>query len=204
MLAKHSPAVLILNLRTQSAAGTEVNPLLVSAPIQHETDDPVFSPSFYAPYEAAAAAGLALLCDARSQMPLDVITFGYRLKSCASIRGKLRRKGLPENAASAHAALHDIVGLRVVLSSRKAVYQFADLIIHNPAVEIADIHDYIALPKPSGYRSLHLIARIPVMLCAHPCRLPVEIQLRTAQMDAWACAEHKLIYKPVKPGFSSP
>lgn len=160
----------------------------------------MFSAAFYAPYEAAAAAGLRILCDARERMPQDVIALQYRLKSSASIRGKLRRKHLPETAPSAVAALRDIAGLRAVLSSRHAVYRYADLLMRCRELVLEDVHDYIAAPKPSGYRSLHLIARVP--LPGGSYAVPIEIQLRTAAMDAWACAEHALIYKPVHPSCS--
>lgn len=158
--------------------------------------DPVFSAAFYAPYESAACFGLEILSDARAYMPLDVLTLQYRIKSGESIRGKLQRKQLPETAAAAGAALRDIAGLRAVLSSRKAVYRYADLLMQNKNLQLEDIHDYIAMPKPSGYRSLHLIARVPVLISHAAYVVPIEIQLRTAAMDAWACAEHALIYKP--------
>ena len=48
--------------------------------------DPVFSASFYAPYEAAVFAGLDLLHSAREHMPLDVLTLSCRLKSGDQIR----------------------------------------------------------------------------------------------------------------------
>jgi len=159
--------------------------------------DPVFSAAFYAPYEAAALSGLEILSDARACMPLDLLTLQYRLKSGASIRGKLQRKHLPETAAAAGAALRDIAGLRAVLCTREAVYRYADLLIQSPGLQLEDVHDYIARPKPSGYRSLHLIARVPVILSHAAYSVPIEIQLRTAAMDAWACAEHALIYKPL-------
>ena len=176
----------------------EVSFLLSSAHAQKlsAAGDPVFSAAFYAPYEAAAMAGLEILCNARAGMPLDVLALHYRLKSCASIRGKLQRKHLPETAASAGAALRDVAGLRAVLSSRDAVYRYAELVMRSRALELEDVHDYIAMPKPSGYRSLHLIARVPVILPSGAYAVPIEIQLRTAAMDAWACAEHALIYKP--------
>lgn len=158
--------------------------------------DPVFSASFYAPYEAAVFAGLDLLHSAREHMPLDVLTLSCRLKSGESIRGKLRRKHLPQTAAAAGAALRDIAGLRAVLTTREAVYRYADEILRCCALDLIDVHDYIAAPKKSGYRSLHLIARIPVCMSDGPYSVPIEIQLRTAAMDAWACAEHALIYKP--------
>ena len=159
-------------------------------------NDPVFSASFYAPYDAAAMLALSRLEALREKMPPDVLSLAYRLKSGASIRGKLRRKGLPETSASACAALHDVAGLRAVLASREAVYRFANLILQVPDMQWLSTHDYIAVPKPSGYRSLHLIMRVPVCLPGYACSVPVEIQLRTAAMDAWACAEHQLIYKP--------
>ena len=40
------------------------------------------------------------------------------------------------------------------------------------------VRDYIAEPKPSGYRALHLIVRRG--------GYPVEVQLRTVLQDAWA------------------
>lgn len=161
---------------------------------QISAEDPVFSAPFYAPYETALAAGLSLLEGARAAMPLDVLTLSSRLKSGASIRGKLQRKQLPQTSAAAGAALRDIAGLRAVLTTRDAVYRYAGLLTQ--MLDLEDIHDYIAAPKPSGYRSLHLIARIPISLPQGAYAVPIEIQLRTAAMDAWACAEHALIYKP--------
>jgi len=177
---------------------SEVNFLLSIAHAQKPctAQDPVFSAAFYAPYEAAIISGLQLLCDTRDCMPLDVLALHSRLKSGASIRGKLQRKQLPETAEAAGAALRDIAGLRAVLSTREAVYRYAALLLQNSCLHLEDIHDYIAAPKPSGYRSLHLIARVPVFLSHAAYTVPIEIQLRTADMDAWACAEHALIYKP--------
>jgi len=178
---------------------SEVNFLLsiAHAPKQDTAGDPVFSAEFYAPYESAAIVGLEILSAAQARMPLDVLALHYRLKSGASIRGKLQRKQLPETAAAAGAALRDIAGLRAVLSTREAVYRYADLLMQSSGMQLEDVHDYIAVPKPSGYRSLHLIARVPVFLSHAAYAVPIEIQLRTAAMDAWACAEHALIYKPI-------
>lgn len=161
------------------------------------TSDPVFSSAFYAPYEAAAHAGFEMLCAVRKKMPSDVLAFHFRLKTCASIRGKLLRKGLPETAEAAAAALRDVAGLRVVLTREQAVYRFARILLESSAIQLEDVHDYIACPKKSGYRSLHLILRVPVCTDGQLCLAPLEIQLRTAAMDAWACVEHRLIYKPV-------
>ena len=50
-------------------------------------------------------------------------------------------------------------------------------------------------PKPNGYRSLHVIVRIPVYFLDSKQMVPVEIQLRTVAMDFWASLEHDLKYK---------
>lgn len=155
--------------------------------------DPVFDAEFYAPYESAVQAAMKMLCAARLQHEGDVLALRFRLKTPSSIRGKLRKKGMPETAQAARLCLRDVAGLRVVLVSRQAVYRFAQTLSAGSAARLEEMHDYIASPKPSGYRSLHLI--FSIRAAGQP--VPVEIQLRTPAMDAWACMEHRLIYKPV-------
>ena len=161
-----------------------------------------FGFSFYAPYEAAVETAFLALCAARMQLeeestPFAVRSMTFRLKSPASIRDKLTRRGLPQNAEGA-AYLHDIAGLRVVLSSVEAVYRFADILRTSPSWQFVCARDYIAVPKKSGYRSLHLVMLVPICQNGKSASVPVEIQLRTPAMDMWACVEHDLCYKPVK------
>lgn len=160
-----------------------------------------FDFSFYAPYEAAVETAFLALCAARMRLEEDpasaVRSMTFRLKSPASIRDKLTRRGLPQSTEGA-AQLHDIAGLRVVLSSVEAVYRFADILRACPSWQFVCARDYIAAPKKSGYRSLHLVMLVPICLNGRNARVPVEIQLRTAAMDMWACVEHDLCYKPVK------
>ena len=126
----------------------------------------------------------------------DVRCITYRLKSPSSIRGKLLKKGLPVCEPAARAALHDVAGLRVVLPSEKQVYRFAALLRDSPVTRLLDEKDDIAEPKPSGYRSLHLVLGVPVSLRGQSLLVPVELQLRTAAMDMWASIEHDMVYKP--------
>ena len=178
-----------------------------------------FDFSFYAPYKAAVETAFLSLCAARMQLeeehtPFAVRSMTFRLKSPASIREKLLRRGLPrrlhsllfqrigliflpQNAQGA-ASLHDVAGLRVVLSSVEAVYHFADILRASTAWQFVCARDYIAAPKKSGYRGLHLVMLVPVCLNGQNASVPVEIQLRTPAMDMWACVEHDLCYKPVK------
>ena len=161
-----------------------------------------FGFSFYAPYETAVETAFLALCAARMQLeeestPFAVRSMTFRLKSPASIRDKLTRRGLPQSAEGA-AYLHDIAGLRVVLSSVEAVYRFADILRASPSWQFVCARDYIAVPKKSGYRSLHLVMLVPICRSGKSASVPVEIQLRTPAMDMWACIEHDLCYKPVK------
>lgn len=160
----------------------------------------VFTSRFFEPYQAAIEAALQILCDVRARMPgaYDVRNVTFRLKSPASIRGKLLKKHLPVTAACAGAALQDIAGLRVVLDSTQSVYRFASILRGSDVCEVVEEQDYIANPKESGYRSLHMILSIPVCVLGQICMVPAEIQLRTAGMDVWASIEHELIYKPLR------
>jgi len=166
-------------------------------------EETAFSPAFYRPY-ALAAQTVFLLCSAlRDSLRAEgqdpgVIEMTYRLKTPASIGGKLTHKGLPVSPVSAGSALHDVAGFRVVLSTLQQVYRFAERIARSPAVEVTDTRDYIKTPKKSGYKSLHLLLSVPVSVEKETLLVPVEVQLRTPDMDTWANAEHDLIYKPVR------
>ena len=177
-------------------------------PPKRSAAESVFSPAFYRPYAQAVETALFMLGSARSRLVAetgeDVRAITYRLKSPASIQGKLRKKGLPVCESAARAALRDVAGLRVVLPGEKQVYRFAELLCASPLARLADEKDYIAEPKPSGYRSLHLVFELPVRLRGQSMMVPVEIQLRTAAMDMWASIEHDMVYKPEGHPQSSP
>ena len=118
-----------------------------------------------------------------------------RLKSPHSIVKKLRRKGYPQTIESAETHLFDIAGVRIICNYVQDIYHIADLLTHQRDVELVERKDYIENPKPNGYRSLHLVVRIPVFLSSHTELVPVEIQIRTIAMDFWASLEHELRYK---------
>ncbi len=69
------------------------------------------------------------------------------------------------------------------------------MLSRQPDVTVVATKDYIANPKPNGYRSLHLIVKVPVYLSDSTESVFVEIQIRTIAMDFWASVEHKLSYK---------
>ena len=118
-----------------------------------------------------------------------------RLKSPQSMMKKLARKGLPQTLEAAEANLNDIAGIRIVCNYLDDIYRIADLLQRQRDVEFVHRRDYIENPKESGYRSLHLVIRIPVFLSSHTELVPVEVQIRTIAMDFWATLEHQLRYK---------
>lgn len=118
-----------------------------------------------------------------------------RLKSPKSIVEKLQRKGLPVTVESAEENLQDIAGIRIICNYLDDIYRLAEMLIHQQDIELVEQVDYIQSPKPNGYRSLHLVVRVPVFLSSHTELVPVEIQIRTIAMDFWASLEHQLRYK---------
>ena len=118
-----------------------------------------------------------------------------RMKSEASIVEKLHRRGLPVDLKTMEENIFDIAGLRIICSYPQDVYMLADCLLAQDDVTLIERKDYIQNPKPSGYRSLHLIVEIPIFLRDEKRLMKVEVQLRTIAMDFWASVEHKLQYK---------
>ena len=118
-----------------------------------------------------------------------------RVKSLDSIVRKLDKLGLPITIESAEENLQDIAGVRVVCSFVDDIYRIAECFLAQEDVTLVKRKDYIQNPKPSGYRSLHLIIKTPVYTENGKKDMFVEIQMRTIAMDFWASLEHKLRYK---------
>lgn len=118
-----------------------------------------------------------------------------RLKDVRSLMGKLKRKGYPRTIESVKAHIFDIGGIRVVCNYIDDVYTVAEALSNQSDVTVLRYKDYIKNPKESGYRSLHIVASVPVFLSTGAVDTPVEIQLRTVGMDMWASLEHRLRYK---------
>ncbi len=125
--------------------------------------------------------------------PIDAIE--SRLKSPESIIEKVDRKGIDFSVEAIEEHIDDIAGIRVICSFESDVYLIAEALLRQTDVQLIERIDYIANPKPSGYRSLHLVIAIPIFLYNEKKIMKVEVQLRTMAMDMWASLEHKLAYK---------
>lgn len=92
-----------------------------------------------------------------------------RPKHLYSIHRKMQQKGKPLDG------ILDLRGLRVIVQSVAQCYAALD-IVHQlwPVIE-SEFDDYIARPKPNGYRSLHTVVTAWD-------GLPLEVQIRTQAM----------------------
>lgn len=118
-----------------------------------------------------------------------------RLKTPESIVKKLKKYGKESTIENMVIYINDIAGVRVICSFQNDIYRIADIIANQSDVNVMEIKDYIKNPKPSGYKSYHMLVTIPVYLSDKIVHTKVEIQIRTVAMDFWASLEHKINYK---------
>ena len=118
-----------------------------------------------------------------------------RIKSPESIVKKLKKNGYESNVDNMMEYVNDIAGVRIVCSFTKDIYTLADMIGQQRDVTVVSIKDYIKKPKESGYKSYHMLVKVPIYMTGGEISIKVEIQIRTIAMDFWASLEHKIYYK---------
>lgn len=121
-----------------------------------------------------------------------------RLKSTISIFDKVERKGLSADRESIEEHIEDIAGVRVICNYIDDIYKIATALTRQSDVQLLYKKDYIKEPKKNGYRSLHLIVKVPIFFAEMTKNVKVEIQIRTIAMDFWASLEHQMKYKKVQ------
>lgn len=118
-----------------------------------------------------------------------------RIKSPESIVKKLKKHGYESSIQNMVKYVNDIAGIRVICSFTSDIYRIAEMLINQNDIRVLSVKDYILNPKPSGYKSYHLIVTVPIFLSDRIVDAKVEIQIRTVAMDFWASLEHKIHYK---------
>ncbi|MGH8522171.1 MAG: bifunctional GTP diphosphokinase/guanosine-3',5'-bis pyrophosphate 3'-pyrophosphohydrolase [Gammaproteobacteria bacterium] len=98
-----------------------------------------------------------------------------REKHLYSIYKKMRAKRLP------FSEVLDVYACRIVVDTVDAAYRVLGVVHHLFKPVPGRFKDYIAIPKTNGYQSLHTIL-------FGPHGVPIEVQIRTKEMDA--VAEH--------------
>lgn len=118
-----------------------------------------------------------------------------RIKTPESIVKKLKKHGYESTINNMVRYVNDIAGIRVICSFASDIYQIAEMISNQSDIKVISVKDYIVNPKPSGYKSYHMLVSVPVYLSDRIEDTKVEIQIRTVAMDFWASLEHKIHYK---------
>ena len=138
----------------------------------------------------------SLGAQARARMQHNPVhSVSSRLKTPTGIMEKLRRKGLPVTEESIRLNVRDVAGVRVVCPYLNDIDVVAEFLLSQDDVTLVARKDYVASPKESGYRSLHLVVALSLPLDGLQREVPVEVQVRTIAMDFWASLEHQLRYK---------
>ncbi len=104
---------------------------------------------------------------------IKVFEISYRVKHRYSIWRKLQRKDMDLGK------IYDIVALRIVVNTVEECYQVLGIVHSLWRPLLGRIKDYIAVPKPNGYRSIHTTVFTGSGGIA-------EIQIRTRGMHAEA------------------
>ncbi|MCM1136107.1 MAG: GTP pyrophosphokinase family protein [Clostridium sp.] len=118
-----------------------------------------------------------------------------RLKTSESIVKKLKKHGYESTIQNMVRYVNDIAGVRVICSFTSDIYRIAEMITNQDDIKVIGVKDYITNPKDSGYKSYHMLVKVPVYLSDRIEETKVEIQIRTVAMDFWASLEHKINYK---------
>ena len=138
-------------------------------------------PQFLQPYEQAVNGFILKLESIKKQYilagkknPIESV-YG-RVKSPKSIVAKLQRMNMEFDEIR---NLSDIGGVRIICKYVQEVYEIFELLKSRKDIEIFWIKDYIENPKPSGYRSLHIIAKYNAETIDGRLPINVEFQIRT-------------------------
>lgn len=118
-----------------------------------------------------------------------------RIKTPESILEKMERRDYQMDFDTLRKNVYDIAGIRVICNYINDIYQIVNLLCQQRDLSIQVKKDYIISPKPTGYRSLHIVFEIELYFNNEIKKVPVEIQFRTIAMDMWASLEHELRYK---------
>src|SRR4051812_22629693 len=104
-----------------------------------------------------------------SEAQVPIITIDGRIKRLFSIHQKLKRQKIDLDQ------VYDFMALRIVVPSIKDCYAALGIIHQTWSPVPGRIKDFIAMPRPNGYQSLHTSV-------VSERGFPFEVQIRTAEM----------------------
>jgi putative GTP pyrophosphokinase len=147
---------------------------------------------------------LALAYTTENRLPSESIVVKTRVKTFAGFLKKMETLKLTDFDYPSN-IIYDLIGARVICWFLDDCTGFANCIKNSNfiAVDHDSVFDYVAQPTASGYRGIHLHAKISFerVATSHchiklaPHKILCEIQVRTKLMDAWADLTHEFHYK---------
>lgn len=127
---------------------------------------------------------------------IPFLTTSYRIKEFDSFIEKIDRK----EYSNPFDQTEDFCGLRIICYYRNDVIKISEILEKEFNIHDSFNKEDLLKENEFGYRSFHLIGRIPESRSpqlVEPawCKFKFEIQIRTVLMHAWAEIQHKLAYK---------
>ena len=154
---------------------------------------------------------LALGHTISNDLPREAVKISTRVKTLNSFLTKLAKKNWPEFYYPTE-VIQDLVGARIVCWFVDDCAGMRRLIEGSNHLSVrGEVKDYMANPKESGYRSIHLLAdirydgirrdneRVNISDEAMVC----EIQIRSKLQDAWGDVTHEFHYRAKSAGVDS-
>ncbi len=156
---------------------------------------------------------LALAYTIQNNLPRESVIITTRVKTLKSFLKKVAKAGWP-HFYYLKDVVNDIIGARITCWFLDDCHGIHDYIKQNNQFTIVPelTKDYISNPKKSGYRSIHVIAK----MCYDRVKsdggkinivsedMNCEIQIRTKLMDTWADLTHEFHYKAKDHGIEDP
>ena len=97
----------------------------------------------------------------------------HRIKTLESAAKKLKRRGYDLTIDNIYAHIQDMAGVRVICNYLDDIYYLRGLLTRTESFRVIREADYIKEPKETGYRSLHLIVEVPIVISEGTLKLPV-------------------------------
>lgn len=150
---------------------------------------------------------LALAYTLENGLPRKAVQVVSRTKELKNFILKLEKMGWPEFYLPTE-VVHDLIGARVICWFQDDCYGMLDLLQESIRIGVVpdSVEDYIARPKPSGYRAVHVLGNVVYdqvvrTKAKHHItagKMICEIQIRSLLQDAWGELTHQMHYKIAK------